>query len=159
MLACTGMRDEQAPPPWLSRMAVLGVPPRYQDVQAAASPDRDDGSAADDLLHFVEGSDDDSAAEEAGSGQEDEHAPGQIPHALQLDSQAIQPATDQSEPAGQSNTASNGARTPGHDRQAGLVLFPGINCPIPAGADQHAWQIELDKGLYTARSLTFGGGL
>jgi len=126
MPVCTGMRDELAPPPWLSRMAVLGVPPRYQGLQPADSVGGDDGSAADGLLHFVEGSDDDSTGEGAGSDEEDAHTLG---HTEPVQLQGNQPATDQSEPEGQSITAANGARASGSDKQVGLILIPGINCP------------------------------
>lgn len=152
MLAFTGMRNEHAPPPWLSRMAVLGVPPRYQDLQAAASAGRDDTTAAGDLLHFVEGSDDDNT-DEVDSDEEDAHAVGSKEQ-LQLDSQGAPPAADQPEHEGQCKPAANGGRA--DDRKVGVVLFPGINCPIPEGADQQAWEVELDKGLFLSRSLMKG---
>lgn len=111
-----GMADACAPPPWLSRMVVLGVPPAY----SFSSPVSGIDAALYQELRIYDGSEE--AAGEAA------------------------PPTANGEEAGAAATAAAAASAPPPRSllpAAGAAAFPGVNAPFPAGADAGKWQEAL----------------
>lgn len=162
VLRDAGMISTLAPPPWLGRMAVLGVPPSYCKADDASQ------HTADERLAFMVDSEDsqqepNQPQEQNGVGGGSKSAPSAISQGQQDD-----PADADFVPI---DVAA--AQHPEAEAAAGLIQvqphvqqseqpalkqrhtqqFPGINAPLPEGADAAAWQVELDKASYVSAML------
>eukprot|EP00850_Spirogloea_muscicola_P023086 SM000327S12490 [mRNA] locus=s327:95636:97372:- [translate_table: standard] len=133
-MVCVTRDDQQAldPPPWLAQMRRLGYPPGYLVAQADESPRlaiyEDEGGLTTVLL---------AAEEEAAS-----LLPSPSPPAAAVDGSEIEEgemevsmdleSSEEDGEDGEAVAASTLAPTM-------AVAYPGINSPIPDGADPRAW--------------------
>eukprot|EP00878_Enallax_costatus_P019925 GHUV01021039.1.p1 GENE.GHUV01021039.1~~GHUV01021039.1.p1 ORF type:complete len:389 (+),score=137.30 GHUV01021039.1:824-1990(+) len=160
-----GLSSTLAPPPWLGRMAVLGVPSRY-----CRADDADQG-VADGRIAFVDASEDAESEDVDVQPQEQNGAGngGKSEASASTQEQQDDPADADFVPLGAAAAqqheagAANGERNvqqsipqpgkPAVKQRQYTKQFPGVNAPLPEGADAAAWQAELEKASYLSGML------
>eukprot|EP00882_Tetradesmus_deserticola_P016848 GHRQ01018020.1.p2 GENE.GHRQ01018020.1~~GHRQ01018020.1.p2 ORF type:complete len:151 (+),score=66.40 GHRQ01018020.1:319-771(+) len=147
------MASQSAPPPWLGRMMVLGLPPGWMQRQPAGA------AAGEPFMGFIMGSDDEGDAD-AEAGAAARALDGQQQSADATPGGAASGgAAGATVDGGAGSAAANGkegdasAAAEGGQQQSAQHLFPGINAPLPDGADADAWGAELEKAKYVAQML------
>lgn len=152
-----GMPSTVAPPPWLSRMAVLGVPPAYQ-------LSTDGLKGAEDHMMFVTGSEDEgdeaegqNGADRSSNSEASANSQGQQDPAdadfVPLDGEAAQQQEGSRQQQAHKQQQEGSLQQPVASHRRCTQQFPGINAPLPDGADAAAWQAELDRASYASRMM------
>lgn len=93
-------------------------------------------------MTFIMGSDDEDDAEADGDADGEEG-----------DGDVSVPAADAAAGAAAGDGGDVAAAGAAEQVLASRYLFPGINAPLPEGADADAWGAELDKAKYVAGML------
>jgi hypothetical protein len=158
-----GMPHAHAPPPWLARMVVLGVPPAYRGAVPAAAAGGPAGWAEVRVFD-----DDDSSGGGGGEGGSGSGGAGEVAPAEGAQEAAAdggggeQAAADGGEgeqaaaepkPAAAASGEGGARDAPPSSSEDGAetVAFPGVNAQFPPGADMAAWSKEL-AAAYMAMS-------
>lgn len=141
-----------APPPWLHRMRELGMPPGYL-TEAGQPPAANGGAAAAAKAVGTAEADGAAAAREASAALGGSNAPAAAAAAAGSQAETSTEAAARRQAAdelledfiplgGGSSSASSDAEEDGDAVPAQLeccVQYPGLNAPLPEGADEHAW--------------------
>jgi hypothetical protein len=137
-------------------MTVLGLPPGWMQRQTVGAV------AGEPFMTFVMGSDDegdangdadaaaDGDADAADGEQQGGNASAAAPDAAAAGTAAAEAA---GEGKGGEDGADAAAAGAAEQQQTARYMFPGINAPLPDGADADAWGAQLDKAKYVARML------
>uniref|UniRef100_A0A383VTJ0 PSP proline-rich domain-containing protein n=1 Tax=Tetradesmus obliquus TaxID=3088 RepID=A0A383VTJ0_TETOB len=133
------MASQAAPPPWLGRMTVLGLPPGWMQRAPAGA-----AAAGGPCMTFIMGSDDEDEAEADGDADANGEEEG---------GGVSVPAADAAAGAAAGDGGDIEAAGAAEQVLGSRYMFPGINAPLPEGADADAWGAELDKAKYVAGML------
>ncbi|KAL4419905.1 hypothetical protein ABPG75_007003 [Micractinium tetrahymenae] len=146
-----------APPPWLQRMRELGLPPGYMAPVSAAAEEAlgrpgsgDAGARPGDSPAAAAPAATNGAAGAAGTGAE---GFGDLEDFIALSDSPPPPppaAGAAAEAAGAAGAAGEGAAgVAAEEQQECAVHFPGVNAPLPEGADPQAWALQRPASLST----------